>query len=47
MDPRTLRERALAETGRFFQEKFGTAPAEDSEEWEDEYRRQFDRLRRE
>jgi len=45
MDPKTLRERALAETGRYFQDKFGTAPAEDSEEWEDEYRRQFDRLK--
>lgn len=45
MDPRTLKEQALLETGRFFREKFGTAPAEDSEEWEDEYRRQFSRLK--
>jgi hypothetical protein len=44
MDPKKLKEQALAETGRFFLEKFGTAPAEDSEEWEDEYRRQFSRL---
>jgi len=45
MDAKTLREQALLETGRFFLEKFGTAPAEDSEEWEDEYRRQFNRLK--
>jgi hypothetical protein len=45
MDPKTLKELALVETGRFFLEKFGTAPAEDSEEWEDEYRRQFNRLK--
>lgn len=47
MDTKTLRERALSETGRFFLEKFGAAPAEDSEEWEDEYRRQFNRLKEE
>jgi len=44
MDPKMLKERALAETERFFIEKFGAAPAEDSDEWEDEYRRQFGRL---
>lgn len=47
MDPRKLKEQALLATGRFFQEKFGAAPAEDSEEWEDEYRRQFNRLKKE
>lgn len=47
MDPKALKEQALAETGRFFLKKFGAAPAEDSEEWEDEYRRQFDRLKNE
>jgi C4-dicarboxylate-specific signal transduction histidine kinase len=46
MDLKRLKDLALAETARFFQEKFGSAPAEDSEEWEDEYRRQFDRLRK-
>ena len=45
MDLKTRKEQALAETARFFREKFGTAPAEDSEEWENEYRRQFDRLK--
>ena len=44
MDPKMLKERALAETERFFLEKLGAVPAEDSEEWEDEYRRQFGRL---
>jgi len=44
MDTKALKEQALLETGRFFREKFGTAPAEDSEEWEDEFRRQFARL---
>ena len=45
MDPKALKERALAETGRFFLKKFGTTPSEDSEEWEDEYRRQFNLLK--
>jgi hypothetical protein len=45
MDPKTLKELALAETGRFFLKKFGTTPSEDSEEWEDEYRRQFNLLK--
>jgi hypothetical protein len=45
MDAKMLREQALIETGRCFQEKFGTVPAEDSEEWEQEYRRQFNRLK--
>jgi hypothetical protein len=44
MDLKALKEQALLATGRFFHEKFGAAPAEDSEEWEDEYRRQFNRL---
>jgi hypothetical protein len=45
MDAKTLREHALVETERFFLTKFGTAPAEDSDEWEAEYRRQFNRLK--
>src|SRR5579862_2282226 len=45
MDAKMLKEQALLETGRYFQDKFGTAPAEDSEEWEQEYRRQFNRLK--
>jgi len=45
MDAKTLREHALVETERFFLDKFGTAPAEDSDEWEAEYRRQFNRLK--
>jgi hypothetical protein len=46
MTSNTLKEQALAETARFFQ-KSGATPAEDSEEWEDEYRRQFERLKTE
>jgi hypothetical protein len=46
MDLKALKEQALLETGRFFLEKFGAAPAEDSEEWEDEYRRHFNRLKK-
>jgi hypothetical protein len=45
MDLKSLKELAIAETARHFGEQSGTAPAEDSEEWEDEYRRQFDRLK--
>lgn len=46
MDLKALREMALAETARYFSAKPGTAPAEDSDEWEAEYRRQFDRLKK-
>lgn len=45
MDPKALKEQALAETARHFLGKFGAVPAEDSEEWEEEYRRQFNRLK--
>jgi hypothetical protein len=45
MDAKTLREQALAETERFFLTKFGTVPPDDSDEWEEEYRRQFNRLK--
>lgn len=43
-DPRLLREEALVATERFFSER-GIAPDEDSEEWEEEYRRQFARAK--
>lgn len=45
MDGRLLREEALAETSRFFHDQ-GYVPSEDSEEWEAEYRRQFDLAKR-
>jgi hypothetical protein len=41
MDVKTLKAEAMEATNRFFQERGDGAPSEDSEEWEDEYRRQF------
>src|SRR5690242_1282795 len=41
MDLKSLREEALEETARFFSDKQGFLPDQDSDEWEDEYRRQF------
>src|ERR671927_37200 len=41
MDVASLKAKALEETTRFFLEKQGYAPDPDSDEWEDEYRRQF------
>jgi hypothetical protein len=45
LDVKSLKEQALAATARFFADTMSVAPAEDSEEWEAEYRRQFDRLK--
>jgi hypothetical protein len=42
MDVKSLREEALAETTRFFQDSQGFLPDPDSDEWEDEYRRRFE-----
>jgi hypothetical protein len=41
MDLTQLKEAAIEATARALQEKFGVVPEEDSDEWEDEYRRQF------
>ena len=41
MDLTQLKEAAIEATARALQEKFGAVPEEDSDEWEDEYRRQF------
>jgi len=41
MDLTQLKEAASEATARALQEKFGAVPDEDSDEWEDEYRRQF------
>ena len=46
MELRSLREEALYETARFFSENRSVAPDQDSEEWEEEYRRQFERVKR-
>jgi hypothetical protein len=45
MDLDTLREAAIEATARTLIEKHGIAPDEDSEEWEEEYRRQFATLK--
>jgi hypothetical protein len=41
MDLGQLKEAAIEATMRALQEKFDVVPGEDSDEWEDEYRRQF------
>ena len=42
MDPNAVREAAMEATARAFWERDGTVPDQDSEEWEEEYRRQFE-----
>lgn len=46
MDAKALQEAAIEETARALLEKHGSLPDQDSEEWEAEYRRQFQRLKR-
>jgi hypothetical protein len=45
MDLDTLREAAIEATARALIEKHGIAPDEESDEWEEEYRRQFAALK--
>jgi hypothetical protein len=45
MDLRLVREEAIENTTRFFWDNRGFVPSEDSEEWETEYRRQFELAR--
>src|SRR5689334_9529754 len=45
MDIASLKAKALEETTRVFLDKQGYVPDEDSEEWEEEYRRQFARVK--
>jgi hypothetical protein len=45
MDLDALKEAAIEATTRVLRNKFDVPPAEDSDEWEDEYRRQFAALR--
>jgi hypothetical protein len=42
MDLKLVREEAIEATNRAFWDRDGFVPDEDSDEWEDEYRRQFD-----
>jgi hypothetical protein len=46
MDLEALKEQAVEATTHFFVDKNGFAPGEDSEEWEDEYRRQFELVKK-
>lgn len=46
MDPKALKEEALRQTERSLAQKFGVAPDPDSDEWEEEYRRQFELAKR-
>jgi hypothetical protein len=45
MDLNTLREAAIEATARALDDRLGYVPSDDSEEWEEEYRRQFAALR--
>src|SRR5436190_16925246 len=46
MDLRAVREEAIEATTRAFWDKSGFVPDEDSEEWEEEYRRQFEQAKK-
>jgi hypothetical protein len=45
MDLNALREAAIEATARALYDKLGIVPSDDSDEWEDEYRRQFAALK--
>jgi hypothetical protein len=45
MDLNALREAAIEATARALYDKLGVVPSDDSDEWEEEYRRQFAALR--
>src|SRR5207237_4803176 len=46
MDLRAVREEAIEATTRAFWDRAGFVPDEDSDEWEEEYRRQFEQAKR-
>ncbi|MFL5266871.1 MAG: hypothetical protein ACJ8AH_09790 [Stellaceae bacterium] len=46
MDLKVVREEAIEATTRAFWDKSGFVPDQDSEEWETEYRRQFEEVKR-
>ena len=46
MDVKVAREEAIEATNRFFWDKSGLVPDQDSDEWEDEYRRQFELVKK-
>ena len=45
MDLNALREAAIEATARALYDKLGIVPSDDSDEWEEEYRRQFAALK--
>src|SRR6516162_545452 len=46
MDLKLVREEAIEATNRAFWDRSGFVPDEDSDEWEDEYRRQFEQAKK-
>jgi hypothetical protein len=46
MDLKLVREEAIEATNRAFWDRSGFVPDEDSDEWEDEYRRQFELVKK-
>jgi signal transduction histidine kinase len=46
MDLNAVREEAIEATTRTFWDRYGTVPDPDSDEWEEEYRRQFEQVRK-
>ena len=46
MDLKVVREEAIEATTRAFWDRSGFVPDEDSDEWEEEYRRQFEQARK-
>ena len=46
MDLKAVREAAIEATTRAFWDKNGFVPDQDSDEWEEEYRRQFEQVKR-
>jgi hypothetical protein len=46
MDLKAVREEAIEATTRAFWERAGVAPDQDSDEWEEEYRRQFEQVKK-
>ena len=46
MDLNAVREEAIEATTRAFWDRFGTVPDQDSDEWEEEYRRQFEQVKK-
>jgi hypothetical protein len=46
MDLNAVKEEAMEATARAFWDRGGTVPDQDSDEWEDEYRRQFEQVKK-